>query len=393
MEDTTQVQTTGDGATQQASVAAPDQISALESVIAEGDLSDLTDEERVSYYRGVCESVGLNPLTQPFEYIKLNSQLQLYPTKGAAEQLRREHGISIDRLEESETGGVYKVRAYASTSDGRTDVATGAVVLANGGDRLANDVMKAETKAKRRVTLSMVGLGMTDESEMHTIPGAEPVEVNHDTGEIAEVSTVSDQRERKRYKRRLSKLRGRMEDSDTDLKAITDKCFKHAEEEWGWGAEKMEDLEDAARDVQERLGIAPEEVYIPGTGQTDAFEQTGEQASQEEEGRPAKDLSPEAFQEELREALEKRGGPKAKTEAVNDVASKWDPRLGDLTDEERAPYNEVFREALMEAQKGADAKAQAGEPRSQAADDILEGNTALDTEEGAGGDDASKDHG
>jgi hypothetical protein len=30
--------------------------------------------------------------------------------------------------------------------------------------------MKAETKAKRRVTLSIVGLGMLDESELETIP-------------------------------------------------------------------------------------------------------------------------------------------------------------------------------------------------------------------------------
>ncbi len=32
--------------------------------------------------------------------------------------------------------------------------------------------MKAETKSKRRVTLSLCGLGMLDESEVETIPGA-----------------------------------------------------------------------------------------------------------------------------------------------------------------------------------------------------------------------------
>jgi hypothetical protein len=376
MEDTTEdtkkvVQTTGDGAARAAAdlaTRAMPSIEGVEQALLEGDLSELTADQRVAYYRKTCESTGLNPLTRPFEYIHLNGDLTLYARKGATDQLRRINGVSITQIEkdyEPDTG-LYTVTAYARDEEGRTDVDEGVVSAPGGGDALANARMKAMTKAKRRVTLSICGLGWLDESELDTIPSAEAVDVDHETGEIAEVSTVSDQRERKRYERRLSKLRGRMEDSDTDLKAITDKCFKHAEEKWGWGAEKMEDLEDAARDVQERLGIAPEEVYIPGMGQTDAFEQASEAST--EEGGPAEDLSPEAFHEELREALEKRGGQKAKTEAVNDVASKWDPRLGDLTDEERAPYNEVFREALMEAQEETEAEAEASEPQDAGGD-------------------------
>ena len=46
--------------------------------------------------------------------------------------------------------------------------------------------MKAETKAKRRVTLSLVGLGMLDETETVTIPDAVTVTVNPTTGEIEE---------------------------------------------------------------------------------------------------------------------------------------------------------------------------------------------------------------
>jgi hypothetical protein len=37
-----------------------------------------------------------------------------------------------------------------------------------------NVVMKAVTKSKRRVTLSLCGLGMLDESEVETIPDAKP---------------------------------------------------------------------------------------------------------------------------------------------------------------------------------------------------------------------------
>ena len=38
------------------------------------------------------------------------------------------------------------------------------------GDALANALMKAETKAKRRATLSLCGLGFLDETEIETIP-------------------------------------------------------------------------------------------------------------------------------------------------------------------------------------------------------------------------------
>jgi hypothetical protein len=54
--------------------------------------------------------------------------------------------------------------------DGRIDEATGAVTISGlKGEALANAMMKAETKAKRRVTLSMSGLNMLDESEVKDI--------------------------------------------------------------------------------------------------------------------------------------------------------------------------------------------------------------------------------
>ena len=75
-------------------------------------------------------------------------------------------------------------------ADGRTDESTGVVSIGNlKGDFLANACMKAETKAKRRVTLSIVGLGFLDESEAETIPNAQRVVVN-ETGEIIEAKKL-----------------------------------------------------------------------------------------------------------------------------------------------------------------------------------------------------------
>ena len=64
------------------------------------------------------------------------------------------------------------------------------------GEAKANAIMKAETKAKRRVTLSIVGLGWTDESEVDSIPGAQRVAVDTSTGEIIG-ATVTQQQQQK----------------------------------------------------------------------------------------------------------------------------------------------------------------------------------------------------
>jgi len=138
-----------------------------------GDLGKLSQAERAEYYRAVCESLGLNPLTRPFEYIVLNGRLTLYAKRDAAEQLRRKHGVSITIVAREKVDDVYVVTARATMPDGRTDESVGAVSLAGlKGEALANAVMKAETKAKRRVTLSIVGLGWLDESEVEGLGDA-----------------------------------------------------------------------------------------------------------------------------------------------------------------------------------------------------------------------------
>lgn len=143
----------------------------VESVIVKGDLSKLSPTERSHYYMKVCESVGLNPLTKPFEYITLNNKLTLYALRAATDQLRAIHKVSVVDLTENERDDVYIVTAKMQNGDGRTDMAKGAVKISGlKGDALANAIMKAETKAKRRATLSICGLGFLDETEIETIP-------------------------------------------------------------------------------------------------------------------------------------------------------------------------------------------------------------------------------
>jgi hypothetical protein len=168
-------------------VAVRNDTSIIEEVIAKGDLKALTADQRAAYYTQVCESMGLNPLSQPFQYIVLNGKLQLYATKGATDQLNRIHGISV-RVDNTEIiNDVYVVRATGQDATGRQSSDIGAVsVKGLQGDNLANAMMKATTKAKRRVTMSMCGLGMLDETEVDTIPSAQRVPM--DPPQIVEVA-------------------------------------------------------------------------------------------------------------------------------------------------------------------------------------------------------------
>ena len=160
-----------------AAVARPN-TPAIERALVQGDLSGLSDAERIAYYQKVCDSLGLNPFTKPFNYLKLSGKTVLYATKDCADQLRANRNISIRIVSREEKDGILVVTARASTPDGREDEDVGAVnVKGLQGDALANAHMKALTKSKRRVTLSICGLGFLDESELETITDVRPAHV------------------------------------------------------------------------------------------------------------------------------------------------------------------------------------------------------------------------
>ena len=162
--------------------------SIIESVVIGGDLSKLTPDQRVSYYKAVCTSLNLNPLTKPFSYITLNGKLTLYANKDAADQLRNLKNISIDKPEITFQDEWIIVTVVGYDGTGRKDSDVGVVNKKDMRGDFGNALMKAVTKAKRRLTLSICGLGMLDETEISSIPDARPVVMNLDTGEILPVS-------------------------------------------------------------------------------------------------------------------------------------------------------------------------------------------------------------
>jgi len=150
---------------------------AVEKLMLDGDLGKLDASQRIQFYAATCDRVGLDPVARPFDYLRLNGKVVLYANKSCAEQLRQLHNISLGEVRTEVVNDTFIATVTASTPDGRTDCDMGAVPVSGlSGERLANAMLKGITKAKRRVTLSLVGLGMMDETEVATIPGAERID-------------------------------------------------------------------------------------------------------------------------------------------------------------------------------------------------------------------------
>lgn len=146
---------------------------AILTALSTGDLSALSQSQRNQYYQETCVSLGLNPLTRPFGYLVLNGKLQLYSLKGCADQLRSIHKISLEILSMGVEQDLFMVHIRGKDPTGRVDEDVGfALIKGKSGDDLGNAKLRAITKAKRRTTLSICGLGMLDETEVASIPGA-----------------------------------------------------------------------------------------------------------------------------------------------------------------------------------------------------------------------------
>ena len=173
----------------------------LEKVILNADLSSLTGEQRVNFYYQVCDQYGLDPFTRPFEFIKMNNKLVLYATKSCASALQELKSISVEIVKQEQFQDVWIVtvrgtRANEKAADGRVVAENVGITPIKGlsGDALSNSIMKAVTKAQRRLILQMCGLGQTDETELQSIANVSPqpvvkVEVD-EKGEIAEEQVI-----------------------------------------------------------------------------------------------------------------------------------------------------------------------------------------------------------
>lgn len=160
------------------------------------DLATLKPDERIAYYKAVCQTAGLNPETKPLNFLTLEGKLVLYAGREATDQLRKLHAISVLELTKElitlDAEKLVHVTVKIENKDKRTDISTGAVSITGlKGDAIGNAYMKAETKAKRRATLSICGLGLLDESELDSIPPLTKLIPPQEQNVVVPVATVA----------------------------------------------------------------------------------------------------------------------------------------------------------------------------------------------------------
>jgi hypothetical protein len=143
------------------------ELDTYEKLVVQGDLSALRPDERLQFYFARCQAAGLDPATQPFEYIRLQGKLVLYAKKTATDQLIAKHKLDVAVGDPVVTSGIMEVKARVRFPDGRGCEDVGAVAIEGlAGVDLANARMRVVTKAKRRAVLSACGLGILDETEV-----------------------------------------------------------------------------------------------------------------------------------------------------------------------------------------------------------------------------------
>lgn len=191
-----------------AMVTAPMPSEVRQSLMITGDLKLLTPAQKMDYYVAICDRLGMDWRTRPFDFLELNGKTVLYARKDATDQLRRIFGVSLSPavVKVDEVHKLVIVQVEASLPGGRKDGGVGTAALTKTvkveiesgetdpttgkvytgmrpkvvgrkevdltGDEYGNAILKAETKAKRRATLSICGLGFLDETEVDTIPAS-----------------------------------------------------------------------------------------------------------------------------------------------------------------------------------------------------------------------------
>lgn len=145
----------------------------IAKLVLDGDLKGLSQAQRVEYYSYRCRQSGLDPAAKPFDLLTLNNKLILYANAACTQQLTSIHKLSHAITSRELTDGIYCVFCRVTGQDGRSTENMGAVPIdALKGEAKANAMLKATTKAIRRTVLAHMGLGVMDETEVETIPGA-----------------------------------------------------------------------------------------------------------------------------------------------------------------------------------------------------------------------------
>ncbi len=184
---------------------------ALNKLLFYGDLSSLGIAQQREYCFQLAKVMGLNPWTKPFDMITdSKGRLFVYANKGCAAQLRHTRSITLEtiyegplKLGDKYNYGIYTVVVEAAIPDrdcpgGQRKVRNVGSVSIDQliGEALSNAVMKCYTKAIRRATLDVCGIGFPDESELDSMgagqrePQPQTFQPRPRPAELPQVATV-----------------------------------------------------------------------------------------------------------------------------------------------------------------------------------------------------------
>jgi len=154
--------------------------------LSNGEITDLSPDEKYAYLVHLAQRAGLDPDTSPFRILVQNKNVKqqngdwksfpvekVYAGREATEQIAANAALSLGITDKKFQNTLCIVSVRVSDKDGRFVDATGAKDIADlAGVKLENAIMHAETKAFRRGILRYKGLGILDESEVVDIEGA-----------------------------------------------------------------------------------------------------------------------------------------------------------------------------------------------------------------------------
>jgi hypothetical protein len=145
------------------------------AILARGNISSLSEEDRTRYILALCDALGLDPRFKPIDLIPgQGGALVPYLNRGATDALARRDKVQRITVVQPKVVTIGSVECVlcvsrATMPDGRYEERVATSLLRDH----ANAYMKVETKAYRRATIAVLGIGMLDESELDGIRGAD----------------------------------------------------------------------------------------------------------------------------------------------------------------------------------------------------------------------------
>ncbi len=150
-------------------------------------LAGFTDHELNTLYVSECKRFGLDPVTRPFDVIEFQKKTTLYITSRGVDQLAFIHCVTRVTVKPPTVVTMAGIQFISCQVDailpnGRRESSTATLPCVGKLD--VNHLMKCETKAKRRATLSILSVGVFAEDEIDSLPGmVAPKQL--DTGTLA----------------------------------------------------------------------------------------------------------------------------------------------------------------------------------------------------------------